>query len=431
MTGPLPESERETGIIDITAASPASSKPPATELSLIEAARLQAQHRSRPALRTGTGGGTIPGYQVLRELHRGGQGVVYLAIQEGTRRKVAIKVMRDGPFTGPQDRIRFEREVQVLAQINNPNIVGILDSGTYAGSHYYVMDYVSGHALDDHVKLNEPSQREVLDLFRVVCEAVNAAHLRGVIHRDLKPSNIRVTPQGVPQVLDFGLAKVSEAGVAGGFSVVTQMTQTGQFVGSLPWSSPEQARGEGDKIDVRTDVYALGVILYQILCGRFPYKIEGPMAEVIESISRTEPVRPRTLNKQISSELEMLMLKPLAKQREFRYQTAGEFARDIQRFLDGDPLEAKRGNLRYLARKLLRRYWLGVSVTVFALVVASFVLSAALLGSRKPREIDMLHERLAVLEEARALEAKQSEDLKRRLQAAEEALRAAGLPVPP
>ena len=399
---------------------------PDTELSLIEAAKLQAQHRSKPALRGGAGASSIPGYRILRELHRGGQGVVYLAIQEGTRRKVAIKVMREGPFSGPGDRVRFEREVQVLAQINNANIVGILDSGVSAGSYYYVMDFVGGYALDEWNRHLEPSHDEILKLFGVICEAVNAAHLRGVIHRDLKPSNVRVTPQGVPKILDFGLAKVADsAEVNQGYTVATAMTATGQFVGSLPWSSPEQARGEGDKIDVRTDVYALGVMLYQLICGQFPYRIDGPMAQVVDSITKTDPARPRSLNKQISSDLESLLLKPLAKQREYRYQTAGEFARDIQRYLQGEPVEAKRGSAQYLIRKLLGRYWVAASIAAAVVIIAPLAVAAGILLTASSADTDAVRRQneglikriddlSAELEEAQ----RERDDLRERLRAA-------------
>ncbi len=149
---------------------------------------------------------SIPGYSIVREIHRGGQGVVYQAIQKTTRRKVAIKVMREGPFAGRHDKARFEREVQVLGALKHPNIVAIHESGTAAGSFYFVMDYISGQPLDAYMAAGRRGVRETLAIFQKVCEAVNAAHLHGVIHRDLKPGNIRVDPEGEPQILDFGLA---------------------------------------------------------------------------------------------------------------------------------------------------------------------------------------------------------------------------------
>lgn len=370
---------------------------PRTEFALIDAARMQAQHRSAPAMRGATPGGSIPGYRILRELHRGGQGVVYLAIQEGTRRKVAIKVMREGPFSGSTDRVRFEREVQVLAQLNNPNIVAIHDSGAFAGSYYYVMDYIAGQTLDEYVRLHEPSIRDILKLFVQICGAVNAAHLRGVIHRDLKPSNIRVTPAGTPHVLDFGLAKVSD-GASPGETMPTHMTATGQFIGSMPWSSPEQAQGDTARIDVRSDVYSLGVILYQLICGRFPYKIEGLMTEVMQQITSAEPVRPRSISKKIDGEVETIILKPLAKLREHRYQTAGEFARDIERYLAGEPIEAKRDNVRYMVKKLIVRY--RVRAAVIGVVLLSIIGLAAAMAVLYTRELDRGNEVAA--ERARA-----------------------------
>lgn len=396
----------------------------AGELALIEAARLQAHHRSRPALRSASTGGAIPGYRILRELHRGGQGVVYLAVQEGTRRKVAMKVMREGPLTGGTDRVRFEREVQVLAQINNPNIVAIHDSGVYQGSHYFVMDYISGHPLDEYVRLHGLDHRAILALFVEICNAVNAAHLRGVIHRDLKPGNIRVTPQGAPKILDFGLAKVAEDRTQHGPTMATQMTQTGQFIGSLPWTSPEQARGESAKIDVRTDVYALGVMLYQVFCGRFPYRVEGPMPQVIDAICRAAPVRPRQIDRAISGELEVLILKPLAKERELRYQTAGEFARDIERYLAGEPIEAKRGSWRYLSRKLILRHRVPLAIGGAALIAIILLVGVALGGLRS--ETDLRDELRALRARAAELEARNEA-----LQAEIRALRSSAGPPPP
>ncbi|MEO1511110.1 MAG: serine/threonine-protein kinase, partial [Planctomycetota bacterium] len=277
---------------------------------LISAARMQARRTAAPAL-PGLGADGIPGYKVVRELHRGGQGVVVLAVQQGTGREVAIKVMHDGPLAGPNERARFEREVKVLAQLRNPNIVTVHDSGSVAGCFYYVMDYVQGYALDDHVTAEQLPPREVLKLFATICHAVNAAHLRGVIHRDLKPSNIRVTPGGSPQILDFGLAKVSDLSNPGR-TVATQFTMTGQFVGSVPWSSPEQVRGEASKIDLRTDVYALGVMLYQLLSGEFPYVVEGPMREVMDNITSVEPKPLRRLNRAVPTDAEIIVRKALA-----------------------------------------------------------------------------------------------------------------------
>lgn len=308
----------------------------------------------------------IPGYEILREIHRGGQGVVYQAMQKSTRRKVAIKVVKEGPFAGSSERARFEREVQVLGQLNHPSIVAIHDSGAVAGSHYFVMDYISGHALDVWARSASPSIEAVLRLFGAVCEAVSAAHLRGVIHRDLKPGNIRVDAEGQPHILDFGLAKL--AGKAGG-AEARAMTLTGQFIGSLPWASPEQAGGTPERIDIRTDVYSLGVILYQLLTGRFPYDVVGNMRDVLDNIVRAQPARPSTVQRRINNEIETIVLKCLSKERERRYQSAGELARDIQRYLSGEPIEAKRDSGWYVITKTLNRYRPHVAVAAAFLVL--------------------------------------------------------------
>lgn len=382
------------------------------EFGLIQAARMQAQHRSRPAMQgIGLAAG-IPGYTIVRELHRGGQGVVYLARQEGTGRQVAIKLMREGALARPSDRVRFEREIQVLAQLDNPNIVTIHDSGVAGGCAYYVMDYITGRKLDEYVTHNELAIGDTLRLFIKVCNAINAAHLRGVIHRDIKPGNIRVAPDGEPHVLDFGLAKLESTD--GDISAeMTQMTATGQFVGSLPWASPEQAQGDGTKIDVRTDVYALGVILYQLICGQFPYRINGPMGEVAHRIVNEIPSKPSTHNKAVGAELDTITLKALAKSRAMRYQTPGDLARDVERMLAGEPIEAKRDNWRYMSGKMLRRYWIpvaaaGVVLGVVVVLAGWIVLRPVVYGSDRSdlrgaldaahAENRVLRERVEVLE---------------------------------
>jgi serine/threonine protein kinase len=152
---------------------------------------------------------SFPGYEIIGEIHRGGQGVVYEALQKSTQRKVAIKAMKEGPFGCLGDKTRFEREVQILGQLKHPHIVTIHDSGSVAGGLYFVMDYIAGNPLDEFMARKERTIPETLDLFACVCDAVNAAHLRGIIHRDLKPSNIRVDTEAEPHILDFGLAKVT------------------------------------------------------------------------------------------------------------------------------------------------------------------------------------------------------------------------------
>lgn len=297
----------------------------------------------------------IPGYEILHQLHRGGQGAVYLAIQKGTKRKVAVKVMREGPFAGAKDKVRFEREIRILGALKHPHIATIHESGVTPYGHYYTMDYISGLPLDRHISKHKLGVNDILELFRQVCEAVNAAHLKGVVHRDLKPGNILVDEEGKPCVLDFGLARVA-ASVVTDDSHPEVMTLTGQFVGSLPWAAPEQAEGKPSQIDTRTDVYSLGVLLYQLLTGNFPYAVVGTPQEILDNILHTSPERPSTASRGINNEVEMIVLKALSKERERRYQTAGELARDIGHYLAGEPIEAKRDSTWYVVRKSLGRH---------------------------------------------------------------------------
>jgi eukaryotic-like serine/threonine-protein kinase len=380
---------------------------------------------SLPRASDGNGGTiVIPGYEIVREVHVGGQGVVYEATQQSTRRRVAVKVTRRGRFATHADRVRFDREVETLGRLKHPNIVAVHDAGTIGGIQYCVMDFIDGLPLDRYVAqrwkarpdvsedesselaLHEPQAvRGALDLFVRVCDAVHAAHLRGVIHRDLKPSNILVDAAGEPRVLDFGLAKAADS------RVEASMTKTGQFVGSLPWASPEQASGSSDRIDLRTDVYSLGVILYQILTGRFPYEVEGPLREVLDRILTVEPSRPSARREsrtgaslRFDDELDTIVLRCLAKDRERRYQSAGELARDVRRYLAGEPIEAKRDSAMYLLRKTLHRY----RRRVIAAGLMSLLLAAAAIGMAwMYREADLA--RAAADRSARSLAAALSE----------------------
>jgi tetratricopeptide (TPR) repeat protein/tRNA A-37 threonylcarbamoyl transferase component Bud32 len=363
--------------------APQSERPPSTDDDLIAAALLAAQARSdgtppEPDLPPPD---YFPGYVVAREIHRGGQGIVYQAVHKGTKRKVAIKVMREGALASVRERTRFEREVEILAQLDHPLIVNVHDSGAVEGRFFYVMDYISGTTLDVWIGQHDMPIAEVLEIFTQICEAVNAAHLKGVIHRDLKPANVRVDANGRPHIVDFGLAKT----VTGSFSDDEKlMTMTGQFLGSLPWASPEQAQGVPGMIDVRTDVYSLGVMLYQMLTGRFPYQVIGNMRDVLDNILRSEPARPSTVRRQINDEVETIVLKCLNKDRDRRYQNAGDVGRDIGHYLRGEPIEAKRDSGWYVLRKTARRYRGAVAVSgVLLVLLVGFAIAMSVLYTQK------------------------------------------------
>ena len=349
----------------------------------------------------------LPGYEILDEIHRGGQGVVYRAIQQATRREVAVKILLGGALSGAREMVRFEREVQILGSLRHPNIVTIYDSGVAAGgSAYLVMDYIAGEPLDVYVEKRRPARgkrdevlelNDLLRLFIVICDAINAAHLHGVIHRDIKPSNIRVDAEGRPHVLDFGLAKLAGDERSLGIDAGQTMTLPGQFVGSLPWTSPEQAAGKNNLIDLRCDVYSIGVTLYQMLTGGFPYDMTGSMSDVVDRVMHTEASRPSSAAGPhgkppfaIDDDVDTIVLKCLDKDPDRRYQTAGELARDIDRYLTGQPIEAKRDSGFYVLRKTLVRH--KIAVTVIAAFLMLTVSSAVALAVMYGRQSSALKE---------------------------------------
>ena len=330
-----------------------------------------------------TGEIPVPGYEIVHEIHRGGQGVVYLARQRSTKRDVAIKVMKQGPFATIADRARFDREIDSLSRLDHPNIVAVHDAGAIEGASYFVMNYIDGKPLDEAVA--GLPRDAMLDVFARVCEAVHAAHLRGVMHRDLKPSNILVDRAGQPHVLDFGLAKSVEG--VGELS----LTGAGQFVGSLPWASPEQVEGSSDRIDLRTDVYSLGAILYQLLTGAPPFDVGSNLRDAVENITQHMPPPPSTVRAGVGhaardDELDTITIKCLSKARSRRYQSAGELGSDIRNYLAGDPIAAKRDSALYVLRKTLRRYRLRVAATgAFFVLLVLFAVVMTLLYNRSAR----------------------------------------------
>lgn len=356
-------------------------------------------------------------YELVRELHRGGQGVVYLAWQRGTRRRVAIKMVREGPFASPGERARFQREIEILGGLDHPNIVTIHDSGVVRGNSYYVMDFVEGVPLDEHARQLRARRgdsrtrsesrrfiRAALSTYVKICDAVQAAHLRGVIHRDLKPGNVWIDAHGEPRVLDFGLAKAMVP--PDGSSTAGHLTHTGQFLGTLAYASPEQAEGESQTLDIRTDVYSLGVMLYESLTGALPYVVTGRFPDVLDNIRRAEPARPSSATG-LRDDLDTIVLKCLSKDRHRRYQAAGELAADLRRYLAGEPIAARREGGLYHLRVFFRRHRpAALAAMAFVVLLGASSVTLGVMYSRQVRLRAMSeeNERRARASEALALQ---------------------------
>ncbi len=353
-----------------------------------------------------TGLPAIEGYELLAEIGRGGMGAVYKALQRSTKRVVALKVMLAGPFASPSARRRFDREVELAARFQHAHIVRILESGEAAGLRYYAMDYVAGTRLDRYVAAAQPDVRTTLKLFVQICEAVEYAHGHGVIHRDLKPGNVLIDDEGQPHILDFGLAKATDQADAEE-TLTTWVSLPGQVVGTLYYLSPEQAAARPEEIDARTDVYALGLMLFETLTDALPFDTSGRPSDVIRRILDSTPTRPRALSERIDSDLETIILKALEKEKARRYQSARGLAEDLQRYLAGEPILARRPSTLYVLRKKLRKHRWPVAATVALVVLAAGLLVVNAWWRRR----ELLQARLDAVEVLRHMEETGKSDL--------------------
>lgn len=352
----------------------------------------------------------VGGYTLVGRLGEGGMGTVYEAVQMNPRRAVALKIIR-GAFADEHQVQMFEREAQALARLKHPGIAVIYESGaTPDGQHYIAMELVRGARLDQHLRAIQPegltskaALRLRLDLFLLLCDAVSYAHQRGVIHRDLKPANVLV--QAAPavnaeslsttvnaadavKVLDFGLARLSEDEHGGS----GEMTMPGAIQGTVPYMSPEQVKGQSDQIDVRTDVYALGVILYELLTGRLPYNLTGASLPQAARIICEHPPAALTLPAGMGGtgrDLAVIAAKALEKEPERRYQSVAALADDIRRSLNNQPILAQSPSTIYQMRKLVARHRFGFAAAVAAvLLLAGYAVTTALAARRIATERD-------------------------------------------
>ena len=274
----------------------------------------------------------IDDYELLEEIARGGMGVVYKARQVSLNRIVALKMILAGQLADAQEIQRFLTEAEAAAHLDHPNIVPVFEVGQYNGQHYFSMGYVEGVSLAAKVADGPLPVREAAELMKTVAEGVQYAHEHGVIHRDLKPSNVLLDKFGRPRVTDFGLAKKIEAD--------SQLTETGRVMGTPSYMPPEQAGGQTDQVGPLSDVYSLGATLYCLLTGRPPFQAAS-LLETLNQVLQREPVSPQALNPEVDRDLETICLKCLQKETLRRYASAKDFANDLERFLNREPIHAR------------------------------------------------------------------------------------------
>ena len=415
-------------------------------------------------------GQQIGPYKLLQEIGVGGMGVVYMAEQSHpVRRKVAVKIIKLGMDTR-NVIARFEAERQALALMDHPNITKVFDAGcTTTGRPYFVMELVTGLAITDYCDREKLSLRDRIELFYQVCVGIKHAHQKGIIHRDLKPSNVMVTHYdgvAVPKIIDFGIAKAVDQPLTD----KTLFTSYGNMIGTPEYMSPEQAEMSGQDIDTRADVYSLGVLMYELLTGTTPFhhwKKKGihkfceaicneepelastrvnNLADTVNEISQNRGTDVRTLKRILRGDMDWILSKCMSKNRNERYESAADLARDVKRYLDGQPIEAVGPNLSYRARKFVSKHRTSISfaaVILFTLIGATIVsttfaiqaTAAQKLANNRLQEVDKLRkkavnerdrawaaERTALAAERKALAAEQKLQLLERQSRIEAAL---------
>ena len=389
-------------------------------------------------------GSRVGPYKLLQELGEGGMGVVYMAEQEKpVRRMVALKIIKPG-MDSQQVIARFEAERQALAMMDHHHIAKVLDAGTTdTGRPYFAMELVKGVPITEYCDKNKLTPRERLEMFVPVCHAIQHAHQKGIIHRDIKPSNVLVTlydGKPVPKVIDFGIAKATQQKL----TERTMFTGIGQILGTLEYMSPEQAEMNQLDIDTRSDVYSLGVMLYELLTGSTPITKEKlrnvGLEEMLRTIRETEPPKPSTrlsdsaealpsisavrkteptkLSKLVRGDLDWIVMKALEKDRTRRYETANGLAADVQRFLNNEVVEACPPSAGYRFRKFARRNKtaLATGVTVATILIAATVLSSTLaVWANRASKVATLREQEATQAALAEQEARQDEEAQRKL----------------
>ncbi len=326
---------------------------------------------------------TIGPYKIIKVIGEGGMGTVFLAEQENPKRQVALKVIQSG-MASPQLIKRFEYEAQVLGQLHHPGIAQIFEADVAHLSSidgeeeipFFAMEFVDGVTLSEFVQTEPTHLEEKLKIFISICDAVEHAHQKGVIHRDLKPSNILIGQDGQPKILDFGVARATDSDVQ-----ATMMTNVGQMIGTLAYMSPEQVKGIPENIDTRTDVYSLGVILYELLSGKLPVSVsEVSLVEAARQIQEDDASSLGTFDSRFRGDLDTIVAKALEKDKERRYPTASAMAKDIDCYLRDEPILARPASTLYQLKKFTRRNkgLVGGLITTFVVLIIGISVSGIL-----------------------------------------------------
>ena len=328
----------------------------------------------------------------LRQLiGTGGMGAVYEAVQENPRRTVAIKLMRRGIVSRSALR-RFEFESQILARLRHPGIAQVYGAGTHVEegdeTPYFIMEYIPGaEPITEYAARQDLSIKERMELFRMVCDAVQHGHLKGIVHRDLKPANILISSNGQPKVIDFGVARSTDSDLA----LTTLQTDVGQILGTLQYMSPEQCAADPNDIDTRSDVYALGVVLHELLTGQMPYDVgAAALHEAVRIIREDSPARLSTIDRRLKGDLETITGKALEKERGRRYQSASALADDIGHWLADEPIKARPPSAIDMLIRFARRHTaaaIAITAVFLTLIVTVTITTFSAVEALRQREL--------------------------------------------
>lgn len=315
---------------------------------------------------------SIGRYKILSLVGEGGMGAVYEAEQDHPRRTVALKIVKPG-LAIPEILRRFEQESQALGRLQHPGIAQVYEAGFAGGQPYFAMELIRGLPLLQYAEAQRMDAAQRLQLVVKLCDAVQHAHQRGIVHRDLKPANILVEEGGQPKVLDFGVARITDVD-----GQTTRRTNVGALIGTLAYMSPEQVSGNPEEIDARTDVYALGMVLYELLAGRPPYETGGNVPDAIRVIREQDPAPLGRTSREFRGDLEIITAKALEKDKRRRYGSASDLAADIRRFLLHEPIHARPASTIYQVRKFAARNkaLAGGVLAVFLVLLAGVLVSA-------------------------------------------------------